>query len=177
MRIKVIHAIFAVGLMMAGILLAIGLAEPVANAGGVAHPDFPGMRIGGDGAARLEHIGRLGFAFQCLLLLQIVLLAMLGVSPKRRTPDFLAYMFGSLLFMLFVAWQMYSGHLEYLETGETGYFLGFPTATAWQVYGTWLGAIPLVLVYCLGFRKFIYTHEDEEEFNKLLNEVRGRTER
>jgi hypothetical protein len=161
---------------MAGILVAIGFAEPVVDAGGAAHPEFPGMQVGGDGAARLEYIGTLGFVFQCLLLTQIVLLSMLGVSERYRTIEFRCYMGGSLGIMWIVAWQMYSGHLEYLETGNTGYFMGFPVATAWQMYGTWLSGIPLILIYSLGYRKYIYTPEDEEKFNQLLSEKNGQSE-
>ena len=57
MRSKLIYIIFVVSLLMAGILLAIGLAEPVTNASGGPHPEFPGMQIGGDGLARFEQIG------------------------------------------------------------------------------------------------------------------------
>jgi len=71
---------------------------------------------------------------------------------------------------------MYSSHLQYLETGNTGYFLGFPIATAWAVYGTWLGAIPLVVLYTVGFHKCIYTPEDEQQFNKLLIAKADKTE-
>ncbi|MDA1370541.1 MAG: hypothetical protein O2971_07250 [Proteobacteria bacterium] len=170
MRSKLIYIIFAIAVLMAGILLAISLAEPVANAGGAAHPDFPGMQIGGDGAARLEHIGLLGFTFQCLLLSQIILLSLLGIAERHRTTDLFVYMGGTMLFTLFIGWQMYSGHTQYLDTGRTGYFMGFPTATAWQLYGTWLGAIPLVIIYSLGFRKYIYTPQDEEKFQQLLSE-------
>jgi len=38
------------------------------------------------------------------------------------------------------------------------------------MYGTWLGAIPLVVIYSLGFRHFVFTEEDEAEFNALLKE-------
>ena len=38
------------------------------------------------------------------------------------------------------------------------------------MYCTWLGAIPRVIVYCLGFRKFILTEEEEARFNALLNQ-------
>lgn len=176
MRSKLIYLIFAVGVVMAGVLLAICLAETVPDAGGAAHPVFPGLQIGGDGAARFEHIGNLGFAFQCLLLIQIALLSLLGVSERYRTNELLAYMGGSLLFTLIIAWKMYSGHLAFLETGETGYFLGFPVATAWATYGTWLGAIPLILIYVLGFEKFIYTPEDEEKYKALLAEKAQRSE-
>ena len=176
MRSKLIYIIFVVSLLMAGILLAIGLAEPVTNASGGPHPEFPGMQIGGDGIARIEQIGNLGFAFQCLLLILIVLLSLLGISERYRSRHLLVYMSGTTFLTLFIAWQMYSSHLQYLETGNTGYFLGFPIATAWAVYGTWLGAIPLVILYSVGFHKYIYTPEDEKQYKKLLMAKADKTE-
>jgi hypothetical protein len=35
----------------------------------------------------------------------------------------------------------------------------------------WLGGIPLVLIYTLGFRQFIYTDEDQAEFERLVAET------
>ena len=64
MRSNLIYVIFATVLLMAGILVAICLADTVPNAAGLAHAQFNGMQAGGDGAARLEHIGGLAFAFQ-----------------------------------------------------------------------------------------------------------------
>ncbi len=177
MQSKLIYVIFTTVLLMAGILVAICLADSVPNTAGMAHADFAGMQAGGDGAARLEHIGGLAFAFQCLLLLLIVCLSALGVAEQRRSTELWLYMGGTLLFSLFVWWNMYSGHQAFLETGTTDYFLGFPVATAWQVYGTWLGAIPLILLYSLGFRKFIFTAEDEQKYEQLLAEIADKTER
>ena len=176
MRSKLIYIIFVVSLLMAGILLAISLAEPVTNASGEAHPQFPGMQVGGDGFARFEQIGNLGFAFQCLLLIQIVLLSLLGIPERYRSRKILMYMGGTIVLTLFVAWQMYSAHLQYLETSNTSYFLGFPAATAWAVYGTWLGAIPLVILYSVGFHKYIHTPEDEKQYKKLLIAKADKTE-
>lgn len=166
----IIYWIFAICSLMGIILLAIGLADTVPNAGGVPHPEFPGMVVGEDGAARLEHIGGLAFAFNALLLTLVVCLSILGVSERHRSPKFLAAMASSLIIMLLIWWAMFSTHQEFLSTGETGYFMGFPIPTAWQMYGTWLGAIPLVAIYTLGFRHFIFTEEDEAEFNALLKE-------
>ena len=72
--------------------------------------------------------------------------------------------------------MMVSTHQEFLQTGETGYFMGFPVPTAWQMYGTWLSAIPLIIIYTLGFRHFIYTEEDEEQFEALLKEFQQKEE-
>jgi len=170
MRSNLIYSIFVIAVLMALTLIAICLAETVPDAGGKPHPEFPGLQIGGDGAARLQHIGMLGFAFQSFLLIQIVLLSILGVAERYRSNSLIIYMSACLAMMLLIGWEMFSGHLQFLDTNETDYFLGFPTATAWQTYGTWLGAIPLVLIYSLGFRKFIYTEEDERQFNTLLAE-------
>lgn len=176
MQSKLIYVIFATVILMAGILVAISIADAVPNGAGLPHPDFSGMRSGGDGAARLEHIGGLAFAFQNFLLLLIVCLSALGVAERHRTKELWAYMAGALLCSLFVCWKMYSGHQSFMETGTTDYFMGFPVATAWQVYGTWLAAVPLIALYSLGFRKFIFTAEDEEKFDRLLADVAKKTE-
>ena len=177
MQGRLIYLIFAVSFLMAAILLAIILTEDVPGSGGSAHPELPGLQVGGDGSVRMQSIGNLGLTFHFLLLVQIILLSLLGISERYRTKELISYMSGSLIFMLLVAWQMYSGHQQFLETGETSYFLGFPTPTAWATYGTWLGAIPSILIYSLCFRKFIYTPEDEEKYNALLKEKAGRLER
>jgi len=164
----IIGIIFGIVVAMALLLAVIFFAEPVADSGGTAHPLFPGMQVGGDGLARLEHIGVYAFLFMSLLMLLIVCFSILGVTKAKRTPEFLAYMSITAIVSVFIWWRMYAGHQEFLRTGETGYFLGFPVATAWATYGTWLAAIPLVAVYCFGFRKFILSKEDEEKYQRLL---------
>ena len=66
---------------------------------------------------------------------------------------------------------MVAGHLHFLATGETSFFMGFPTPTAWAVYGVWAGALPSMFIYVIGFRQFIYTEEDEAEYEQLLIEI------
>ena len=170
MKSNLIYIILFVAVLMAAVLAAICLAEGVPGSAGKPHPEYFGLQIGGDGAMRLEHVGHLGFLFQCLLLVQINLLSLLGVPERYRTQRLLGYMAGSLACMLIVGWKMYFGHQSFLVTQETSYFLGFPEATAWQTYGTWLSAIPLVLIYSIGFSQFIYSKENEEKFNALVAE-------
>ncbi len=162
--------IFAVVLAMAAVLLLIGLTEAPPNAAGVAHDTFAAMRAGGDGAARLESIGGYSFAFQSLALLFVILLCALSVKPARRTPAFLGWMTFAYAVNLLVWRQMYFGHQAFLETGETGWFLGFPTATAWQVYGVWFAGIVMIAVYSAGFRRYILSEDDERRFEELLRE-------
>lgn len=155
---------------MALILAAIILADPVPGSGGLPHPSIPGIMVGGDGAARLAEIGMLAFAFQCLLLLLIVALAALGVADKHRSTGLYLWLLFTYLFTLFIWWQMYFGHQAFLATGETAYFLGFPVATAWQIFGTWFGAIPLILLYVAGFKTYIHSDDDERAYQQLLSD-------
>lgn len=164
------YLIFAVVLALAGILLLIGLIETPPNAAGVAHDTVSAMQAGGDGASRLESIGGLAFAFQSLVLLFAILLCVLSVSPARRSPVFLGWMAVTYAVNILVWQQMYFGHQAFLDSGETGWFLGFPTATAWQVYGVWLAGVVLIAVYSAGFRNYVLSEDDELRFEELLRE-------
>ena len=172
MQRALIGGIFFCAAAMLGILLGIFLAPPFAGAAGLPHPTIAAMAIGGDGMARLAPIAPLAFAFHCLILLLCTLLAALGIAEKRR--DSLLLLLLPLLFLwqLFICLQLWGGYLSFLQTGETAYVLGFPLPTAWQVYGVWLGAIPMVVFYCLAFSRYIYTEADEQAFAELLENSR-----
>ena len=172
MKQPVIIAILTLSLVCVVLLIAIGQAPPVANAAGIAHDSIPSMRAGGDGAARLAHIGSYAFYFQCAVLTQFVGFILLGISEKRRDTGLYITLAASLLVLLFVWYKIYDSHQIFLATNNTEYFLGFPTAAAWQVYGVWLSGIPLVVFYVAGFKKYIYSDEDEAAFEKLIDTYR-----
>ena len=65
---------------------------------------------------------------------------------------------------------MYFAHQAFLDSGETGWFLGFPSAAAWQVYGVWFAGVVLVAAYSAGFRRYILSEDDERRFEELLRE-------
>ncbi|MEQ8953510.1 MAG: hypothetical protein RL120_05200 [Gammaproteobacteria bacterium] len=169
MQDRQIYLLLTILLLMGAALLAILLAEPAVNGGGIAHPRFPGMQAGGDGAERLAHIGSMAFLFHLLLLALITVLCIVGIARRHRSTPLMIVMLVNTLFTWLIAWQMHQSHLQFLATGETAYFLGFPTATAWGVYGTWLGAIPLIILYVAGFRRFFFTPEDAHKYQQLLD--------
>lgn len=157
---------------MGALLLFILNAEIVGNGGGIKHETFVGMSIGGDGLERLRYTGTPSYAFGGLLIFLIITFCLLGITPRKR--DFQLYLFLllTLIFSLFVWYQMITSHLEYLETGVTAYFMGFPAASAWQMYGIWLSSVPLIFLYSVGFRRYIFSDSDEEEFDVLLKKSR-----
>ena len=167
-----VAVIFAVVLAMAALLLLIGFAEAPANAAGVSHAEIAAMQAGGDGAARLEAVGGYAFAFHSLLLLFTILLCVLSVNRAKRTSVFLGWMALTFAVNMLIWRQIYWQHQVFLESGETGWLLGFPTATAWQIYGIWFAGVLLIAVYSAGFRRYVLSEEDERRFEELLQEFR-----
>ncbi len=171
---RLMMVIFSICIALGVLLLEMLLTEPSPGAAGAPHPSIAGMQVGGDGLVRLESIGVYAFLFQTLLLLLICCLCALGVSKRYRSLGFYICLSAAYGVMLLVWWQMVSGHQAFMATGETSYFLGFPTATAWQMYGTWISAMPLVFMYIFGFAKFIYTKEDEAAFKRIIADQQAR---
>ena len=169
----IIAVIFLTCLTMGALLLFIMNAEIVANDAGIKHEIFAGMSIGGDGLERLRYTGTPSYLFGGLLIFLIVILCLLGITPLKRDLQLYLFLLLTLIFSLIIWYQMINSHLEYLKTGVTGYFMGFPTASAWQIYGIWLSSVPLIFLYSIGFRRYVFSDSDEQEFDTLLKKSRS----
>jgi hypothetical protein len=168
---KLIHFVFALIILISVLLITVAIS-PVSIDISSAHPTIKGMKVGGNGAERMVHIGILTYWLQNAVLLLAVLFISLGVKERNRTKSYWICLIIIAAAMFGVWREIFIGHQEFLTTGETDYFWGFPIATAWMIYGMWGSAALLTLLYVLGFRKFIYTHEDEREFEKLVSELK-----
>ena len=139
------------------------------------HPDgIVGMTVGGDGAGRFIPIQWAVFVFQCASLAVGPFLMAFGVRPERRTTMFKILMAGSTICVLASWFALFFTYKQFLETGETGYFFGFPVPTAWMIYGTWISALSFIAVFGLGFRAFVLPHEDEKAFEAYAAELRAK---
>ena len=134
------------------------------------------MNIGGDGVARMEGIGTVAFIFQATTLILCAALMTLGVSRRHRTGVFWIGIGGVTLAALFVWWRVFDGYTDFLAGGEVRMVLGFPAPSAWLIYGVWGTAALYSVLYVVGFRRFIYTEEDEKAFNELVREIREERE-
>lgn len=162
-----IHVILLGLLAIAGCLIALILTSEPEFSTGQPHPLYTAMNVGGDGLARLggavNIIGTLGGIF----MLMMVLVCALGVNPQRRSWDFWGLMGVAVLAAQFVWWAMYFSYLDFLRSGETEFVLSFPVATSWMLYGVWISGMVLAGIYVFGFRRYIFTAEDEAEYEAL----------
>ena len=162
------YLIFALVLAMLGMLVWIMLLpEPAMSTGG-PHPDLVQMNVGGDGLARLGDAAAILFWLQVTAQFFMVLLIVLSVNEAKRTALFWSAIGAILLLSLGVWTALYLSYLGYLATAETGYLFGFPTATSVMLFGIWGTGATLCLLYVAGFRRFIFSEEDEAAFEDLL---------
>ncbi|MXZ27443.1 MAG: DUF4175 domain-containing protein [Gammaproteobacteria bacterium] len=153
------------------VLVAVQPDPSVPNS--LPHPDIDGMMAGSDGLARLADIGWPAFSLQAATLILVLLMIALGVSRRYRTLPFWLGLAATAILFLLVWARIFLGYQHFLSTEEVDYLLGFPAPTAWVAYGIWASGLALLAFYVVGFRRFIYTHEDEAEFDRLVEDLKG----
>jgi hypothetical protein len=162
------------GLLQCGLLGLIAVLPAAENVGGLAHPLFNSMRVGGDGAVRFLPVAGLAYWFQILVLAQICCMIALGVRPNRRSSGFWVQL-GASFGLLAAAWTvMYQAYEGFLVTGQTQMVAGWPYPTAWQVYAIWLSGFGLVALYVVGFKAYVWSDDDETRFRALVKQYPAR---
>jgi len=164
---RLINVILLLLLAILGLLGVLLLGESPAGATGQAHDRFAAMTVGGDGLARLGGMGWVMSAIQVLSILLIHSLIALGINERHRNTTFWALLGSSAVISLAVWIVMYLSYIEFLETGASTLILGFPLPTALAMFGVFIGGSYLCVIYIWGFRRFVYTEEDEAAYEAL----------
>jgi hypothetical protein len=169
---KLIYWVLALLLIIAACLVLIVVGPEPAGTTGSVHALFPAMRVGGDGASRYLPIGMLTLILQSAAIVLFGVLLYLGVNERHRSRLCRAWIVAGSVASMLIWWAILASYTEFLETGTTEMFLGFPVATAFTVFGLWLSGFVLVLGYVFGFRSFIFTSDDEARYDELIEKVR-----
>jgi hypothetical protein len=167
-----VHLVLGLLLLISALLIWIAFSVEPPLSTGTAHAEIAGMRIGGDGLARLGGVGQLFYWVQVLVLAFSVIFIVTGINRKYRNLRFLGPVFLVGLAYQWVWWKIWQGYQLYLQTGEASYAFGFTTPTAWMIFGVWGCGFFLMVIYVAGFREFIFTKDDEAKYEQLLHEVR-----
>ena len=156
---------------MCALVVLAGLLEEVPSQRGLPHPDYPTMALGGAPEARHGSVLWLGWAFGAMGI--AIFQGLLDWSLRRgggsgRPEARRAFLAGGLcLQAVFLALILsYRGFME--DPLGAGIVLGFPTPSAWMMYGVWGAPVILVLLYVWRFDSWIWSAGDEEEFHRLV---------
>lgn len=170
MRNSLVIAIFLSSLLCCILLSVIAVTPAASNATGIPHPTIPYMRVGGDGLARVSEIGIYAYLFQGLTLINFAMYFLLGISRRKRDRWLYLSLLAYLSLTIFIWHRIFSGHLDFLNSGESPLLMGFPVCTSWMLYGVWGSGMLLILLYCLCFPRYIYCADDQLQFEAILRE-------
>jgi len=168
--------IFGLMLVITLFLALVIFNEEPSDSSGGSHPVIEGMQSGGNGAARLKGIESASFILFASTILIFVVVIVSGISRRYRNREFWVSIGIITLLILFVWYRIFTSYANYLETGELRFFLGFPEPTAWMIYGLWGGGALFTFLYVIGFRKYIYTKEDEAALNDIVEKFSNNRE-
>ena len=157
--------------LLAGLLalcvLIFSIPEPI-NGHGMAHHSVDGMRQAGDAWLQSKPVFSVGYLLGILIYLIISALIYIGVPRAKRDRKFtLAHAAATLVVLGMWSFLMYLFRL-YLHSGDPMIDLAFPLPTLVMLLGLWIAPMSFSLIYILGFRRWIFTREDEEIFRQLM---------
>ena len=151
--------------------LILGIPEPI-NGHGMAHHAVDGMRQVGDIRQQSDPVFGAGYLLGILIYLVISVLVYLGVQPAKRDRKLvMAHTAATLLVLGMWSLLMYLFR-QYLLTGDPMIVFGFPLPTLVMLLGVWIAPMSFSLIYILGFRRWVFTQEDEKAFRELLESKR-----
>ena len=161
--------------LLAGVLalcaLIFSIPEPI-NGHGMAHHAVDGMRQAGDAWQQSGPVFLAGYLLGVLIYLIISALVYIGVPQSKRDRKLrLAHATATLVvlgmwsFLIYLSWQ-------YLHSGDPMIGAAFPLPTLVMLLGLWIAPVSFSVIYVLGFRRWIFTAEDEEKFRQLMESNR-----
>lgn len=143
---------------------------------GQAHPDHELMLVGGSGADRGEHIWGLGFVYGALQLVFFTCCLLLGVR-RNGIVGRAGWFIGAGAVIYFVAFVgLMLSYRDYMAAETLSTFGSLPRPTAWMLYA--VAPVPLLflLVFVLGFRRYIWDEESERALQRIVADKRAAEE-
>ena len=153
--------------LLALCLLIFSIPEP-ANGHSVAHHAIDGMREGGDALQQGEPLFNIGYLLGVLIYLIISVLVYIGVPQAKRDRRLRRVHTAATLALLGMWTLLICLFRQYLYSGDPMIGSGFPLPTLVMLLGLWAAPMSFSLIYVLGFRRWVFTREDEETFRRLM---------
>jgi len=161
--------IFAAVLALAGGILGLALIEEPLNLRGAPHPDIPGARQGGDGAARHLPILLPGWLFGCTVILCLSALVRFGGlrGPGRQGLSRLMHTV-TVLYLGTWSWLVWAYRASLDDTAPQ-LFLSLPHPTAIMIFAFWPVSMLFSALFVIGFGRWVLTGEEEAAFRRLVD--------
>ncbi len=160
--------------LLVAVTTAILLTPEVGDVGGKPHEQFATMASGGSGVERHENVLWLGGLFGAFTLLFLVALMGFGARKDDSSRGLLGPLSVSLALSLGAWVCLLVSYTQYARGDSETFFLALPAPSAIMLYALFPLTIFFNLLYVVGFERWILTHEDYEDYERLLAKRRGR---
>ena len=158
--------------LLALCVLIFTIPEPI-NGHSMAHHSVDGMRQAGDAWLQSKPVFSVGYLLGVLIYLIISTLVYIGVPRAKRDGTFtLVHSAATLAVLGMWSFLMYLFR-QYLHSGDPMIDFAFPLPTLVMLLGLWIAPMSFSLIYILGFRRWIFTPEDEQTFRELMERKRS----
>jgi hypothetical protein len=150
-----------------------GVERPELRSRGMDHPGFPGMLIGGSGADRAEPVLGLAFVFGALQIAFFIGCLAFGLRRNGRVGRVGIFILAGAGLYLLTYVGMFFTYRGYIGGGPMNFFGAMPPPTAWMLYGLWPAPLVFMLLFVLGFNRFVWDEESERAFQQIVAEKRA----
>lgn len=171
---KTIHYLYALICIFLLIILFLFFTGPPSNVTGQPHPDFETMLSGGDSLSTTSTTHILGYLFGLCTVMTLCVFLIQGAIRKNSLEAIRPWLLFSSLVYIVVYTLTFLSDTNYVATGHTDFFNGWPLPTAWMIFGMWAAPVLFVCIYVFKFRDWILPVEDEERFYDLVAERKKR---
>ena len=145
------------------------------NAAGTIHPTYETMLHSGNEVLASTTTRVISFLFGIGVIMMFYFFILFGADKKKSTGKLRSWINIGFVVYVIVYTLTFLSYLNYESTGHNDFFLGWPTPTAWMIYGMWSAPLIFVLIYVIKFKDWILDEEDEAEFQKILAQRKKRS--
>ena len=168
---------FLVGslLLIIAVVVALLFTPELGDVGGKPHGQFSTMASGGSASVRHANVLWLGGLFGAASLIFFVALMAFGARKGASLRGLGRPLAASLVVCLsFWVWLLVS-YARTMDNGAVSFFLTLPEPSAIMLYGFFPVTILFNLLYVIGFKQWVLTEEDYQEYKRLITERRNRS--
>jgi ABC-type transport system involved in cytochrome c biogenesis permease subunit len=110
----------------------------------------------------------MGLVFGVISIIIFVIFLFIGIFQKQNSKKiFWPWGIGLIIYLsIFILGIL--DYLTYLRSDSLSTFFGFPTPTAWMLFGIYLFPFYFTLFYIIKFKYWILSPESERKFKELI---------
>ena len=109
-----------------------------------------------------------GFLMSILILGIMACCILLGVSKGDKIGPYFRWISLGFVFIGVIFLALTLSYSTYTGADSTTFFGGYPSPTAWMIYGVWIAPLALIFLFSFTFDRWFLKPEDLQNFRELV---------